>query len=172
MTDEEWRTILAKRKIIQFSPFDDGAERSDITNAGGRAAPTFAEARQREDINLFDAVRQAITDASKSKPVVIASVSSGSRDRLIKLISSSDDKPPKEISSWAEIEGQLKDMPYMAVWETEKGFNAPELLVLSEEDILGERLARPGRRAKRQRTTFLRPRRLIWAIWWFISKTV
>ena len=42
------------------------------------------------------------------------------------------------------IEGPLENVPYMAVWETEKGFNAPELLVLSEEDILGQRLARPG----------------------------
>ena len=149
VNDEEWEAILEKRERIQFSPFDDGAETGATTNADGRPAPTFAEARQREDLNLFDAVRQTIIDAAKSKPVVIASASSGSRDRLIKLISSSDDKSPKEISAWAEIEGPLENVPYMAVWETEKGFNAPELLVLSEEDILGQRLARPGRRAKK-----------------------
>ncbi|MBL24287.1 MAG: transcription-repair coupling factor [Rhodospirillaceae bacterium] len=140
-----WEEAIAAHDRCFFSPFEEGGD-----SAGGRASPNFAEARQREDINLFDAVRAAISDAGRDKPVVVAAASAGSRDRLAKLIAGADEVTLTAVDGWAEIKGPLgMDGAYVSVWETERGFNAPEMLILSEEDILGERLSRPSRRRRR-----------------------
>jgi transcription-repair coupling factor (superfamily II helicase) len=153
ISEEEWQALLGGRERVSFSPFDDGSvapsTSEGLKQGQGRPSPNFAEARQREDVNLFDAVRRAIADAGKTKPVVVAAASTGSRDRLAKLIGEVNGAALQTIDSWSETAALQAGSAYMAVWETEKGFNAPELLVLSEEDILGQKLARPGRRPRK-----------------------
>jgi transcription-repair coupling factor (superfamily II helicase) len=143
LSEEDWEAVTGMRACVHFSPYDEGGDTGQ--NAAGRPAPNFAEARQREELNLFDEVRRTLSDAGKTKPVVIAAASRGSRDRLEKLIGA--EVPPVPIEHWAEVE--QVDTVHMAVWDIEKGFHAPEVLVLSEQDILGERLVRPGRRRRK-----------------------
>ena len=147
LSTEELDEVISRHSCFFYSPFEEGG-----TTAGARASVDFVEARRSESINLFGEVESVIKKAGQEKPVIIAAASAGSRDRLAKLISSAGSLQPVSIESWQDVKGKLgAEQAYLAVWETNKGFDAPELLVLSEEDILGERLARSAKRRRRAR---------------------
>ena len=140
----DWEYGIGRNECYFYSPFEEGGE-----TAKARASADFIEARQREDINLFKEVDNVIREAGRTKPVIIAAASVGSRDRLGKLITSAGTTALVNVDSWLDVKGMLKpNEAYITVWETNHGFSASELLVLSEEDILGERLARSSKRRR------------------------
>src|SRR6185436_11076870 len=75
----EWEKTLSQHASAQLSPFPPPEGGLD---AGGRRARDFADLRARSDINLFEAVRDAIADERKNRPVLFACYSEGSAHRL------------------------------------------------------------------------------------------
>ena len=79
--------------------------------------------------------------------MVIASYSPGARERLRGLLADSGVSDAREIAGAREIGADTG--LYLAVWALEHGFEAPGLTVVSEQDVLGDRLIRAPRRRKR-----------------------
>ncbi len=118
-----------------------------VIDAGGRIGRDFAPERQQENVNLFDAMAAHVTARRARGAVVIASYSAGARERLKGLLSDSGVDDGVEISRAAQVKGERG--LYLAVWPLERGFQADGLTVISEQDVLGDRLIRAPRRRRR-----------------------
>ena len=147
LDDAAWNAAVKGRRVVALAalPQPTGA---GVLDAGGRLGRSFAPERQAENVNLFKALAEHVTVKRADSAVVLASYSEGARERLGGLITDEGLPPAAEVADWRDIpEGP--GGPYLAVWPLEQGFEAPGLTVISETDVLGERLIRPVRRRRR-----------------------
>ena len=117
-----------------------------MIDAGGRIGRNFAPERQQENISLFGALADHIKAKLALGPVVIASYSEGARERLTGLI---EDEGLAEAIPIPNATRIGKRGLHLAVWALEHGFETQDLTVISEQDVLGDRLIRaPKKRRK------------------------
>ena len=147
LNDEAWSRATKDQRILQLSilPQPTGLNAVD---AGGKVGRGFAPERQQENISLFAALADHIEAKRKTGQVVIASYSMGARERLQGLLEDS------QITGVTLID-DFRDVPegnggvFLAVWSLEHGFEAKGLTVISEQDVLGDRLIRTPKRKRR-----------------------
>lgn len=149
LDDPAWEAALQGRRQVQFHPLPQ-ATGPGVVDAGGRIGRNFAPERQQENISLFGALAAHVKARMQDGPVVIASYSEGARERLTGLIEDEGLAEVIPISNGTRIG---KRGLYLAVWALEAGFDAPydgaRLTVVSEQDVLGDRLIRqPKKRRK------------------------
>ncbi len=147
----DWEALLAERPVGQLSPFAAPDSETGLLDAGGRPGPDFAAARTAADgSELFAAVARAVDDAQAAgKRVVLASQSAGALDRLGHLVAEQGFERQQAVASLAEVEALASGTLGLAVLDLERGFANDSLVVVSEQDILGERLARAGKKRRR-----------------------
>ncbi len=146
LTDAAWEAAVGGHRVIQFSPLPQ-ASGPGVIDAGGRIGRSFAPERQQEEISLFGALADHIRDQQKTRAVVIASWSDGARERLEGLLEDQDLTDLTRIPDASA--GFEPGNVHLAVWPLEQGFTAQGLSVISEQDVLGDRLIRPKRKTKR-----------------------
>ena len=151
--DAAWEAALATSRVVQLSPLAQSPG-PGVLDAGARAGRNFAPERQQEKVNLFAALADHVQALAKTGQVVIASWSEGARERLKGLLADNGVTGAKEVADFRAVpEG--KGGLFLVVWPLEAGFVAPGLAVISEQDVLGERLTAKPRR-KRKADNFLR----------------
>lgn len=111
-----------------------------------RDGRNFAPERQQETISLFGALAGHIKAKLEVGPVIIASYSEGARERLMGLI---EDEGITETIPVSDFKRVGKHGVHLAVWTLDAGFETPEFTVISEQDVLGDRLIRSGKRKRR-----------------------
>jgi transcription-repair coupling factor (superfamily II helicase) len=153
LDDAAWEAAVGEHRVVQLSPLAQSPG-PGVLDAGARAGRNFAPERQQEKINLFGALAEHIQALAKTGQVVIASWSEGARERLKGLLADNGLTGAKEIPDFRALpEG--KGGLFLVIWQLEAGFVAPGLAVISEQDVLGERLVGKPRR-KRKADNFLR----------------
>ncbi len=149
MDDAAWTAAMEVRRVLSFSPLAQSPG-PGVLDAGGRIGRNFAPERQQESVSLFGALKQHIEEKIVSEPVVIASYSEGARERLEGLV---EDEGLAGAVTVRDISGVGKTGLHLTVWGLEAGFEAPfedgRLTVMSEQDILGDRLIRAPRKRRR-----------------------
>jgi len=160
LDEEAWAKAVASHRVVQFSPLAQ-APGPGVIDAGGRVGRSFAPERQQENLSLFGALADHVRARRASSAVVIASWSDGARERLQGLLEDEgiDDirliTDAREIDGWGGAGQSQPDharfpLPlYLTVWPLEEGFTGGGLTVISEQDVLGDRLIRPKRKTKR-----------------------
>ena len=145
LNDAAWQEALAGRRQVALSvlPQPTGL---NVLDAGARLGRNFAPERQNEDLSLFGAVSDHIKNNRAARPVVITSYSTGARERLSGLL---QDEGHGELIEISNIKGLRGAGTYLAVSPLEHGFETDDLLVISEQDILGDRLVRSTKKRKR-----------------------
>jgi transcription-repair coupling factor (superfamily II helicase) len=145
----DWNTSLAGRTIRRLSALEGEGE-----VAGGRLGRTFAAERSQDSVNLFEAVAtHAVALKADGKRVLFASWSEGSSERLAAMLADHGLEPVIAVRNWEDVQRAPRDLYLRAVLPVEHGFTTDDLAILSETDILGDRLARPKR--KRRASNFL-----------------
>ncbi|OWY06660.1 transcription-repair coupling factor [Thioclava sp. IC9] len=153
LNPESWEAVLKPLRVLrlQVIPAPPGP---GILNAGGRVGRNFAPERKVENVSLFSALKDHVQARLADGPVVIASWSEGARERLKGLMEDEGVIGAKLIGSAREIGPGVN----LTVWPLDEGFEAPrdggEMTVISEQDVLGERLVSKPRR-KRKAENFL-----------------
>ena len=145
LDDAAWERAIADRRVIQFGALSQ-ATGPGVTDAGGRIGRNFAPERQQESISLFGSLASHIKVKLQEKPVVIASYSEGARERLTGLI---EEEGLSEVIPITNASRIGKCGLHLAVWALEHGFETPDLTVISEQDVLGDRLIRATKKRKR-----------------------
>jgi transcription-repair coupling factor (superfamily II helicase) len=148
LTEADWRAALRPLAVGAFSasPAPDGPDRVD---EGGRPGHEFAEARVRPDINLFDAVRDHFAKlVAAGSRVVVTAYSAGSCDRLKGLLRDHGVTDVALPDGWEAAVALPPTTVALAVLGLERGFVAGPLAVVSEGDILGDRLVRQVKRRR------------------------
>jgi len=153
LDDPAWEAAIADHRVVQLSPLAQ-APGPGVLDAQGRIGRSFAPERQQENVSLFSALSAHVKALSQDAQVVIASWSDGARERLKGLLDDQGLHHAQEIKDFRDLpEG--KGGLYLMIWALEAGFTAPGLAVISEQDVLGDRLvAKP--RKKRKADNFLR----------------
>ncbi len=150
LDDDSWTQAISDHRVLQFNPLPQASGPGAI-DAGARTGRNFAPERQQETISLFAALADHIRKKLPHGPVVVASYSQGARERLSGLIEDEGLAETIHITDGTRIG---KSGLYLAVWALEHGFETPDMTVISEQDVLGDRLIRQ-RSKKRKADNFL-----------------
>jgi len=145
LDDAAWDAAVADRRILALSP-NKQATGVGVIDAGARSGRNFAPERQQENISLFASLAAHIKVKLDDGPVVIASYSEGARERLSGLIEDEGLGVAVPITDFSRVG---KTGLHLAVWALDAGFEAPNLTVISEQDVLGDRLIRQTKRKRR-----------------------
>jgi transcription-repair coupling factor (superfamily II helicase) len=124
----------------------DSAKAIDFGFASGR---DFTPERARGD-NVYEAAAQYLHGVSRSgRKAIIAAYSQGSRARIAAILGEAQRPAPALAESWQEALGLAAgSVPAALVLPLDTGFSNAEVEVISEQDILGDRLVRRKRRKK------------------------
>ena len=140
---------------IRVSPFNEheGEARRVIeldARQGPRWARSATESTDSERVNVFDAVVKHIADKrAAGGKVLISAWTEGSLDRLLQVLSEHGLARVKTIEAFKDLSGLAKGEAAAAVLSLEAGFEAGDLIVIGEQDILGDRMVRRSKRRKR-----------------------
>ncbi len=154
LTAEEWSGRLGEAPLARVTPFAV-PEDSGVIDAGARQGRNFAPERNDAAVNVFEAVVahvQALQAARRK--VVIALWSEGSRDRMASMLADHKLKNVTSVNAWRTVQATPRNETMLAVLGMESGFETDEIAVISEQDILGDRLVRP-RKASRKLDNFI-----------------
>jgi transcription-repair coupling factor (superfamily II helicase) len=153
LDEEEWREALAVRPTRRFSAFQE-AEGEVVLDMGARQGRSFSAERKLDSVNLFQATADhAKTLSAGGKRVLFASWSEGSSERLGSMLADHGLTRVPFASYWDAAKAADPKTPQRVVLPLESGFETDTLAVVSETDILGDRLSRPKR--KRRASNFL-----------------
>jgi transcription-repair coupling factor (superfamily II helicase) len=142
---DAWEEMLEPATVFRFSPFNapDGA-----VDAGGRQGRLFTDVRA-EGRNVFAAYGEhAQALARRGMRPVLAAWTRGSRERLANLLREND-VACETVENFAAVQRLPQGIVALAIVGVERGFIAEGIALVGEQDLLGERIARPPRRRKR-----------------------
>ncbi len=141
----EWDALVAARPLHQLTPFHEPAGAS-VIDFGMEPPRDFAPERA-QGANVYEAVVAHIADLRRArKKVVLASYSIGSRERLKGLLAEHGLTKAVEVDAWQQALGA--SAPALAVIQLDHGFTGGDVALLTEQDMLGDRLVRRRKRKK------------------------
>ena len=162
LSARDWESSFAKRWVGQFAPFStpQGVVGFDaVLDLECRQTPTFAlvranvpkgDGREETPQNVFDAVRvYAEAEQAKGRRILIAAFTAGSRERLRSLLADHGLRTSAPIDAFDALIKLPLETVGLAVLGIERGFVSPDVVVLGEQDILGDRLVRASRPKRR-----------------------
>ena len=142
----EWDAAIAGRRIHLASPFPE-PESARTVEFGVEPARDFTPERTQQ-ANIYEAVSAHVKRLHKDgRKVVLASYSKGARERLQGLLEDHGLTALKTADSWQEALG-VRGNAALLVLPLDHGFTTADVAVLTEQDMLGDRLVR--RRKKRK----------------------
>jgi transcription-repair coupling factor (superfamily II helicase) len=148
LSEAEWARSLRERTLRRFSAFRSDVS-GDVVDMGAKIGRNFAAERAQDSVNLFQATADHARELAKAgKRVIFASWSEGSSDRLGAMLADHGLTGVAFAPYWQAAKAANPKMPQRAVLPLETGFETADLAVISETDILGDRLARPRRRRR------------------------
>ncbi|MBV9061465.1 MAG: transcription-repair coupling factor, partial [Alphaproteobacteria bacterium] len=146
---DEWTAGMVSRDVRDLSPFE-APESKTSTDAGGRQGRDFAPERTQGRINIFEAAAGHVKGLqSEKKRVLLAAWSEGSAERLGGVLSDRGLPAARVIENFAEAQKLHGNAIGIGIVGLERGFEAPDFAIMSEQDILGDRMVPPRRRSKR-----------------------
>ncbi|MCB2098361.1 MAG: transcription-repair coupling factor [Parvularculaceae bacterium] len=147
LPEEEWNARLAAVPVRRLTPFSppDGKR---AFSYGAKVGRTFAAERAAEKVNVFDALREHVDDLIRERRrVFIACWTDGSADRMRAVLGEHGIDDVVHFENWqAANEARARVSTVLLGLET--GFLTREAAFISEQDILGDRLVRRGRRKR------------------------
>ncbi|HET6537874.1 MAG TPA: transcription-repair coupling factor [Sphingopyxis sp.] len=151
LTRQQWQDAAAARPIHILTAFD-APPSPTIIDMGSRAARDFTPERA-ADLNIYTMVADHLSDERrKGRRTILASYSAGARDRLAGLLREHGVTSLAPMDSWQEALGAASadagGATAMIILPLDHGFATDGVSLLTEQDILGERLVR--RRKKRK----------------------
>jgi transcription-repair coupling factor (superfamily II helicase) len=150
LTSDERESILSRRPVLKLSAF--GKVEADVTSidGGGKRGRDFSDVRSTQSAELYAVIQDYMAHyRAEGRRVLIAAYSQGSRDRLMNVLAERGLDRLAPVESWADAQSLPRAETGVVVLALETGFTAPDVCFLSEQDILGDRLARPQRKRRR-----------------------
>ncbi len=148
LTAADWRNELAKHPVRLFTPYQQPPSPTCL-DGGATLCRNFAGERAAGE-NVFDALARHLAELKAAgKRTLIACWSAGSADRMAGVLVDHGVADLTPVESWQEALALPPTATGLTVLELEHGFETPDLAVIGEQDILGDRLVRVSRRPKR-----------------------
>jgi transcription-repair coupling factor (superfamily II helicase) len=149
LTEDEWQKRLGEVPLARFTSFAV-PEDANVFDAGARQGRNFAPERNDTAVNVFEAVVAHVHGLqAQRKKVVITLWSEGSRDRMASMLADHRLGHVTSVNAWRTVQATPRNETMLAVLGMESGFETDDVAVISEQDILGDRLVRPRRASKK-----------------------
>ena len=153
LSQEEWSARLNGRPQAHFSAQEAHEGEVNALDFGARVGRDFAPERAQTEVNVFEVAAAHIQSlAAAGRNVVIAAWSEGSRERLGHVLAEHGLVEPPYVADWPQAMSLGGGVVSLTVLGIEHGFETANLAVVGEQDILGDRLVRRRRKAKRAET--------------------
>lgn len=140
---------------IRISPFNEHeGEARRVINIEARQGPRWArsatENADAERVNVFDSVVKHIAEhRAAGDKIMITAWTEGSLDRLLQVLAEHGLARVKTVEAFKDLATLAKGEAAAAVLSLEAGFEVGDLVVIGEQDILGDRMVRRSKRRKR-----------------------
>src|SRR5262249_25834013 len=136
--------------VARLTPFAVPEGQGPLIDIGAKQGRNFAAERAEPGRNVVEAVtRHVAALQAAGQRAVIALWSGGARERMSHVLADHGLANLAPVASWQETLSLPKPQVALAVLGLESGFETAEAAVIGEQDILGDRLVRPRRAAKR-----------------------
>ena len=142
LTEPEWTSLLADSALARLTPFAL-PEGEGVIDVGARQGRDFAPERGDSKVNVFEGVVAHINGLQAArKKVVVALWSEGSRDRMASMLKDHKLLNTTSVNSWRAVQATPRNETMLAVIGLESGFETENIALITEQDILGDRLGR------------------------------
>lgn len=141
---------------IRITPFaEHGGESRVVIEVDARPTPRWAKTANEatEEGNRTNVFGQAVTYIADKRAagakVVVSGWSEGSLDRLLQVLNEHGLEKLVPVAALKDVDKLKKGEAGTAVLSLEGGFEAGNLVIVGEQDILGDRMVRRSKRRKR-----------------------
>ena len=163
LMESSWEVLLESYTNCSLTPFKSPERGSSnnydqVIDFGGFIGPEFSSIRNTRELRnntdtkpdsyLTNVAKFIHEEHQQGRKVAIAAHSPGSRDRLITLLEEHGIKEFSKLNSWNEFIDIPVNSTGLFVLEIERGFRFEDTIVLSEQDIFGERIIQNRRRGR------------------------
>ena len=152
----EFGRLLDEHAPLRLTPFaEHNGEVRKVIELAARPTPRWAKTATETGegnsrTNVFDQAVKYIADKrAGGARVLVAGWSEGSLDRLLQVLEEHGLANLKPVASLKEVDALKKGEAGTAVLSLEGGFEAGDLVIVGEQDILGDRMVRRSKRRKR-----------------------
>lgn len=147
LSDSEFSALMEKHKVHRSVIFAE-PETATVVDFGFASARDFAPERARGE-NIYPLAARHLAELARSgKRALLALYSQGSRSRIASILGEAGCEV-QLAESWQQALGlSAKGQPVAMVLPLETGFANNELELLTEQDVLGDRLVRRKKRRK------------------------
>jgi transcription-repair coupling factor (superfamily II helicase) len=150
LAESEWRERLDQAALAKLTPFSTPDQVGETIDIGAHAGHNFSAERNTPGTNVFEALTKRVnTLQAGGKRVMIALWSEGSRERMAHVVAEHGLHNLSNAASWSQALALPTHQIALVVLGIESGFETEDVALISEEDILGERLVRTRRQSKR-----------------------
>lgn len=155
---QELQDCLSRYPLIEFSPFLHQQQQQQQKSLDFAAERFVLREEGPLEPRHFEELQTSLLQWNKDKvPVLLASYSRPSGKHLLEVLENHGVSPFKEVKNWpalTTISGQKAGCTQIKI---EQGFISPDLVVISEQDLLGQRQIRPLQsKSKTQSGLFVR----------------
>ncbi|MEQ8736346.1 MAG: transcription-repair coupling factor [Rhodospirillaceae bacterium] len=149
LDEAEWSRELTAHVAIDLRPFTRADADTTATDAGGQPGRDFADIRALPEGNVYNALKKyTVEQRAAGRKVILAAQSDGSRRRLLGLMHEHGLATAKSIDSFAEISENDIALA-IVVLPLSRGFKTDSLALVTEQDLLGERMVQRVRRRRK-----------------------
>lgn len=146
LTDRQHERVLAEKKTYQFTTFSDA---SGVRNFALKRGLVFENALEKK--SPLEHLEQVQKDfAALNKQLMLACYSTGSRERLLEMLRQRG-MQAERVECWDEVNPKTSSktpLLLLAILPLPHGFETADVLILSEQDVLGERLIRTKKKQR------------------------
>ena len=136
-TAPQLRQMIEKRQPVEFTSLSipDG---EGVINCGVIPGRNFSSAKNVAAGQVYTEVKNYLADNAGLKRI-IACYTEGSRERIASLLSEYETPDLTLADTWAEAQKKAAAKTVLALMPLPHGFKGDDMLLVSEQDILGER---------------------------------
>jgi transcription-repair coupling factor (superfamily II helicase) len=154
LSGEQVMLELRARGAIRITPFNEHeGEARKVVSLDARPGMRWAKSGEQQGddrVNVFTAAVKHIADhRAKGDKVVVSAWTEGSLDRLLQVLAEHGLEKVVPVANLGQVLKLKPGEAGSAVLALEGGFETGKLVVIGEQDILGDRLVRRSKRKRR-----------------------
>jgi transcription-repair coupling factor (superfamily II helicase) len=149
LDEQGWAEVLRGRAVTAFRAYG-AADLGGMEDAGARPGRDFADVRARPNENVFEAfIAHVKSEQGAGRRVVLAATSDGAKARLISVLTDHGMTGLTDAGTWRDaLAVDVRAVPVVPL-VLGRGFVTKDLAVITEQDLLGDRLVRSGRKRRK-----------------------
>lgn len=155
MTALEWGNLFQNRGQIKVHPFALPENQENVIDVQAKTGVIFATKTQKFG-SSFDDLKDYITNHQKQgRKVTISALSAGSLDRLTQILEDHGLTSFEKCLTFHEVITLPKNIISLITLPISHGFITPKYVLITEEDILGEKLGQVQKKRKKNDFLFI-----------------